>query len=565
MKLSFSQLKMLVILLAFSILSCNKGFHKTVYNPKKPGQYPKDTRAIQLLGAPSNYRTCFDVSHYDLHVTIDPAHKSISGHVVISSTATTNFDTLQIDLYENLHIDRIESNHQQLFYKREKGAVFIAMPRRITKDQKFDLTVYYEGKPVVAKRPPWNGGFVWKKDKDRNPWIGVSCETEGASIWWPCKDMISDEPDSADVYITTSNKLMAVSNGILKDTASNSNKTTTFHWKISYPINNYNITFYIGNFKLLADSYTSKLTGKVTALNHYVLPYNLEKAKTHFQQLKPILEFYENMFGEYPWQRDGFKLVESPYEGMEHQSAIAYGNGYKNDFGLFDYIILHETAHEWWGNSVTAADFADVWLHEGFASYCEALYVEKLAGKEAYIKYMYWQRMTIQNKRPVVRKQNIRYFDYHDEDVYNKGSWVLHTLRNTINNDSLFFDILKTFRIENNQQQIHSEKFIQLVNKKTGKDYTWFFKQYLYNRKAPFLEYYWVNTDFYFRWTNTDVDFKLPIELKVAGEITKLYPTSTIKKITLNSKSSTFSDNSGLLYYGIKENKKLQQLFMHNP
>ena len=250
---------------------------------------------------------------------------------------------------------------------------------------------------------------------------------------------------------------------------------------------------------------------------------------------------------------------------MEHQSAIAYGNGYKNDFGLFDYIILHETAHEWWGNSVTAADFADVWLHEGFASYCEALYVEKLAGKEAYIKYMYWQRMTIQNKRPVVRKQNIRYFDYHDEDVYNKGSWVLHTLRNTINNDSLFFDILKTFRIENNQQQIHSEKFIQLVNKKTGKDYTWFFKQYLYNRKAPFLEYYWVNTDFYFRWTNTDVDFKLPIELKVAGEITKLYPTSTIKKITLNSKSSTFSDNSGLLYYGIKENKKLQQLFMLNP
>ncbi len=565
MKLSFFYIKMLVVLLAFFISSCTfLGIHKNVYNPKKAGTYPADSRKMQLLGGSSAYRTCYDVSHYDLHVSVDPSKKFISGKVIISAVALIDFDTLQVDLYKNMRIITVERNQQQLAYKREEGAVFIAMSQKIRKGEQFDLTVGYDGNPVVAKRPPWDGGFVWKKDNDHNAFIGVSCETEGASLWWPCKDLVSDEPDSVDVFITVPSSLMAVSNGVLKETLPDQDKTT-YHWHISYPINNYNVTVYIGNLKLVQDTYVSKLSGKTTMLNHYVLPYHYEKARTHFQEVKPILEFYETMFGEYPWQRDGFKFVESPYEGMEHQSAIAYGNGYKDDFGLFDYIILHETAHEWWGNSVTAADLADGWIHEGFASYCEALYVEKLSGKQAYLNYMHWQRLTIKNKRPVVRKHDIRYFDYHDEDIYNKGSWVLHTLRNTLNNDPLFFDILKTFRIENNQKQILSDTFIGLVNAKTGTDYNWFFKQYLYNRKAPFLEYYTDGKSFYYRWINVDSDFKLPVEITVGGNAIPLHPSVSIQKISLNTDAWKFYDNTELLYYGLKENKKLPSLFMHTP
>jgi aminopeptidase N len=565
MKLFHFHIRMLVITPAFFISSCTLlGIHRNVYNPKKPGTYPAETRRIQLLGASNSYRACYDVSHYELHVDVDPSHKFISGKVIIRAVALADFDTLQIDLYKNMHLQNVESDQQQLVFKREEGAVFIFMPKPIRKGERFELIVNYNGNPIIAKRPPWNGGFVWKKDKNKNPFIGVSCETEGASLWWPCKDLVSDEPDSADVFITVPNPLMAVSNGVLKETLPDGNKTT-YHWHVSYPINNYNITLYIGDLKLLQDIYVSKLTGKTTYLNHYVLPYNYQKASVHFQELKPILEFYETLFGAYPWQKDGFKLVESPYEGMEHQSAIAYGNGYKDDFTFFDYIILHETAHEWWGNSVSAADLSDGWLHEGFASYCEALYVEKMKGKQAYLNYMYWQRLTIKNKRPVVRKRNIRYFDYHDEDIYNKGSWVLHTLRNTINNDSLFFDILKSFRIENNQKQILTDTFIALVNKKTGTDYNWFFKQYLYNRLAPFLEYYWDHGNFYYHWVNVDSDFKLPIEIKAKDHVIILHPSVTVQKISFEETDNKLYDNGGSLYYGTKENKKLPYLFKYNP
>lgn len=562
MKLVHLRIKVLVILLALFVSSCSLvGIHKNVYNPKKAGSYPPETRQMLLLGASTVYRTCYDVTHYDLHVTVDPAKKFISGKVIIAAVATSDFDTLQIDLFKNMNVKRIESNQKELVYKREEGAVFIAMHQ--FKNQKFELTIDYDGNPVVAKRPPWDGGFVWKKHENK-PWIGVACETEGASLWWPCKDLVSDEPDSADVFITVPGQLMAVSNGVLKETTTNSDKTT-YHWHTSYPINTYDVTLYIGDLKLLQDTYVSKVTGKTTALNHYVHPENYEKAQSHFQQLKPILDFYENKFGPYPWQRDGFKLVESPYEGMEHQSAIAYGNGYKNDFKLFDYIILHETAHEWWGNSVSAADLADGWIHEGFASYCEALYVEQLSGKQAYLNYMYFQRLMIKNKLPVVRKHNIRYFDYHDEDIYTKGSWILHTLRNTINDDSLFFDILKTFCMENNQKQILSDEFIKLVNAKTGKDYNWFFKQYLYDRRAPFLEFYWEGSDFYYRWVDTDTDFKLPVEIKIDEKIIVLHPTTQVQKITIETPGKTFANDSRKLYYGLRRNKELKQLFKHNP
>lgn len=556
----------LLFLLSILISSCGVlGVHFKVYNPKKEGTYPKETKQNKLLAETTKFRTCFDVYHNDINIEVVPSKKFISGKVKISAKAVNDFDTLQIDLYKNMKLKSVDFENQTLTYKREEGAIFVKMPRQIKSGESFSLTISYEGNPISAKRPPWDGGFVWKKDKDGNPWIGVACESEGSSLWWPSKDIMNDEADSTDVTITVPENLVAVSNGILKDTSSTADKKT-FHWHISYPINNYNVTIYVGNFKLLHDTYASTTYWKTTQLNHYVLPYNYEKAKIHFQQVKKHMAFYEKMFGEYPWQRDGFKLVESPYAGMEHQSAIAYGNGYKNDYqNLFDYIILHETAHEWWGNSVTAADLSDAWIHEGFASYCEALFVESISGYKEYLDYMYWQRITILNKRPVVRKREIRYFDYHDGDIYGKGSWILHTLRTTIANDSLFFDILKTFRTENHLKEIYSETFIDLVNKKTGKDYNWFFKQYLYKREAPFMEFCWTDNTLFFRWKNTDNDFALPVKIKVKDKTITIYPTTKIQKIELSNVYPEFYDNSDELYYGTIKNKKPKEEFNHNP
>jgi aminopeptidase N len=255
--------------------------------------------------------------------------------------------------------------------------------------------------------------------------------------------------------------------------------------------------------------------------------------------------------------------VESPYAGMEHQSAIAYGNGFKNDetHPYFDFIVLHETAHEWWGNSVTAADLADAWIHEGFATYAEALYVEHMEGKKAYVTYMSWKRLLILNKRPLVRKRGIRYFDYHDPDIYYKGSVMLHTLRTLIDNDQLFFDIIKTFRTENHLKQIYSNSFTELVNAKTGKNYDWFFKQYLYDRKVPFLEIYWAPGELYYRWTETADDFNMPVEIIIpGGERIKLYPGSKIKKKEIENLEN-FSFNTLELYYGTKENERLARKY----
>lgn len=550
---------LLISLTAILLSSCSLlGIHFKVHNPVRAGKYPKETRQIILQAQDSKYRNCYDVIHNAIYVEVNPQNQSISGKVVITGKALNKFDSLQIDLFKNLKVDSIEALGKVLPYKREENAIFIQMPKTMNKDENFSITITYEGKPAIAKRPPWSGGFIWKKDKNGNPWIGVACESEGSSLWWPSKDVMYDEAESTDISITVPHGLMAVSNGILKDSIIKADKST-YHWHVSYPINNYNVTLYIGNLIHLADNYQSNTTGLTLELNHYVLPYNYELASVHFKQLKNHLAFYEKMFGPYPWQRDGFKLVESPYAGMEHQSAIAYGNGYKNDVdGRFDYIILHETAHEWWGNSVTAADLSDAWIHEGFASYCEALYVENLKGHKEYLNYMYNQKIYIENKRPVVRKRGIRYFDYHDEDIYVKGSWVLHTLRGVLANDTLFFDILKSFRINNNQKQILSEAFIDLVNEKTGNDYSWFFKQYLFNRKSPILETYWHNELLYFRWKNTDTDFKMKVDIELPDKILSISPTTEVQAIKLPVNLKTINFNLDELLYGLEDNKYLE-------
>ncbi|HAP01769.1 MAG TPA: peptidase M1, partial [Bacteroidetes bacterium] len=515
------------------------------------GKYPVWTERIKLLGAMTKYRSCFDVHYYNLDVQIDPAKKFVGGTVLIAASAVNDFDTLQIDLYPNMNLKSVSCDLGNVKYFRKEGAIFISMPRRMKTGESFSLTVSYDGSPIVARKPPWDGGFVWKKDANGNAWCGVACETEGASLWWPCKDHNSDEADSVDISVTCPSGLMAVCNGLLRDSSDAGKGWKKFHWHVSYNINNYNVTFYIGNLKLLHDTFTS-ITGKIIELNHYVLPENYEKAKTQFDEVKKILAFYEKTFGAYPWQRDGFKLVNSPFEGMEHQTAIAYGSNFKDSWMGVDYIILHETAHEWWGNAITAKDFSDVWLQEGFATYSESLYLEQEKDKTFYNNYLYFYRLQNLNERPIVGPVGVRYFDYHDEDVYTKGAGTLQTLRATINNDSVFFDIIKTYFSRYEYHQITSEEFISVVNEKTGSDYHWLFNQYLHDRRIPVLEFYWdQGGQFAYHWVDCVDGFKMPIVIDCGDEKQTLYPTTSYQhdRICPVSGAKQFSfDRTAKLY-----------------
>lgn len=544
------------------VTSCSIiGYNPKRKTPARAGTYPKFTEADTLKGAFGKYRKNNDVFYYNLNLAMDIENQTISGSVAMYFTALEDLDTIQIDLYKNMEINKITFEDKQLSFDRKFDAVFVKFDNTIQKGERFKIIVDYSGKPQIAKRPPWEGGFVWKKDKNKKPWISVACENDGASLWWPVKDHLYDEPDSLTFSMTIPEGLYCVSNGRLKE-KSNVDGKLKFTWHTSYSINTYNVTFYVGDYSHFQLPYYSNAS--VNFLDFYVLPYNLEKAKTQFEQAITTIRTYEEAFGEYPWWRDGYKLVEGPFEGMEHQTAIAYGSGFKNDAFLydFDYIIIHETAHEWWGNSVTASDYAEIWLHEGFATYSEAIFVEKNWSYFDYLKYIDFETRFVRNKRPLIGPYGVNYWKYKDTDAYMKGAALLHTLRNAIADDDLFYSILKEFYKRNKYSIATTESFINLVNEMTGDDYQWFFDIYLYSRVCPELEWsYYENKkdntwEFKYKWSNVSSDFKLPIEINAMDRLFKLYPTTTTQteilfrggKIYINPKHS---------YFSIKENPKL--------
>lgn len=576
MKKIIAFLSIVIFVSACSIV----GVHFKLHNPKRAGDYPEPTQALTLLGdQDSKYRSCFDVKNYNLFLSFGDdlrKDKGISGYSGIHSIVTSPMDTFQFDAQKCLVIDSVLGNThfgsqdqypelKPLRYYRDKEALYVIFPNIIPKGNTIGVYIYFHGIPKEAKRPPWRGGFVRREDKQGNPWWGVTCQSEGASSWWPCKDVVNDEPDRATINLTVPAGLTAVSNGDLGYgwVAPNDTNRTTFEWSVNKPINLYNITFYIGKYKVIKDEYKSKVSGQTIALNHYVLEPNYEKAKTHFAQLKDHLAVYEKYFGAYPFADDGFKLVESPYAGMEHQTAIAYGNKFKNNYLGFDYIILHETAHEWWGNSLTAYDLADGWLHEGFATYSEAIYVEEKYGRQQYLDYMKIYRWSIINRRPLVGPYGIRYFNYKDGDIYTKGAWVLHTLRETIANDSVFFDIIKTFATRYRMKNVRSQDFIAVVNEKTKTDYSWFFAQYLNNRFIPVLEYYQKDGVFYYAWDSdyTNEHFPLPVAIKGIHETANdtLIPLSRVSTVAVTGNQTPELMSNVLVIF--KENKKLRKRY----
>lgn len=561
------------LLVVFSTHSCGIfGVHFKDHNPRHQSKYPDFDPETILLGELSPVRKNFDVTYYDLDIMIDPVGKKIGGWVELTAIALSDIDSIQIDLDQPLGISELRWESRdglRLNYSRNYRAVLVKLPYRVTEGNLFSVCVKYEGNPILAHKPPWRGGVVWKKDKQKYVWAGVTCESEGASIWFPCKDHTSDEPDSATLKFTSvDTSVLIVSNGRLINDAI-SNQGRSFIWKVSYPINVYNITFYLGNFEKISDTLTG-INGKIIQLNNYVLKPNAEKAKKHFQSVKNIIKVNEGLYGEYPWYNDGFKLVESPYAGMEHQTAIAYGNGFKNDlYQKEDYIMLHEVGHEWFGNAVTAADFADIWLQEGFTTYGEVLYLEKTYGKDLAKSHLNTYRLFIKNKRPLVGPVDRRYFNFKDGDAYVKGAWILHTLRYSINNDSLFFNLLKTFYAENKYRLTDSKSFIELVNKSTGKDYQWFFDQYLYKNKIPCFEGFFEDRTLYYRWTDVENGFnKLVIKIKLGGktENYEIYPDTNIQKLVFSkpdeAKASELSINTNDALIKFRKNENLARILL---
>ncbi len=454
-------------------------------------------KSDSLRGSLRLERTCFDVKHYALDITIDILSKTISGVNKIQFEYNEVSDQIQIDLFENMYIDSITYNHNRLNFYRDFNAVFVDIPD-LPLNEIYSIDVYYGGKPIIAKTPPWDGGFVWDVDQNGAPFIGVACEGIGASLWWPNKDHLSDEPDSMDIKITVPNGLFAASNGNLIS-QSKTETTSSYHWHVSYPINNYNVSVTIADYAHFDDIYVS---GEDTlALDYYVLKDNLEKAKVHFKQVPQTLEAFEFYFGKYPFWDDGFALIETPYLGMEHQSGIAYGNNYKKGYngfapkGMpFDYIIVHETGHEYFGNSVSCADHCDMWIHEAFTTYMEALFVEYTYGPEMVYPYLKTQKQHA-NHYPIIGPRGVNFGEWGDSDMYYKGTWILHTLRKSLNNDKKWFALLKDFYTHFAHSICDADQVISYFDEyinthfETAINVKAYFDQYLNHPKIPNLIY----------------------------------------------------------------------------
>lgn len=504
------------------------------------------TRKDSLRGNLSPPRTCYDVHYYHLDVKIDPASKTVSGSNTIFFEVMEDTKLLQVDLFENMSIEKILLNgKKKLKFNREYNAVFIELPKELQTGTYQNLKIEYGGKPIVAKRPPWDGGFIWTMDSIGNPWVGVTCQGTGASLWWPNKDHQSDEPDSMLISVTVPNGLENISNGRLKAATKLKNGWTKYDWFVSYPINNYNVTVNIGDFAHFDDVFVDK-AGDTLTLDFYVVPQELEKARRQFTQVKPMMEFFNKYFGPYPFIRDGYKLIQSPHLGMEHQTAVAYGNQYLNGYKgtgssevgiMFDFIILHETAHEWWGNSITTNDVADMWVHESFGAYAEGLYVEHTFGYEQAMKYINGKKQNVKNDRQIIGPFNVNMGG--SSDMYDKGQLVLNTLRHIIADDALWMEILRGLNQEFRYQSIDGQQVFDYLSAKAGMDLNYFFDQYFRHKNLPTLL---VNLSkkgdevkATYSWEADVKEFKMPIKVTTGPGIFELiYPTSERQTINLN-------------------------------
>lgn len=526
------------------------------------------TRADTLRGSLRPERTCYDVTFYELKVKVDTVTKGISGSCEIFFKALTDIRVMQIDLLDSFAIDNISYKGTTLYYTREFNAVFIALLNPIPAGTEGSILVKYHGTPIKAKRAPWDGGFVWRHDRNGKMFVGVACEGLGASSWWPCKDHLSDEPDKGIRIIATVPKgLKCVANGQYIG-QQDSGAWSTFTYLVTYPINTYDVSLNIGDYVHFEDEYVAE-DGDKLKLNYDVLSYNLDKAKEQFKQVKPMLKIYEKYLGKYPFWRDGYRLVETSYLGMEHQGAIAYGNHYRTGYdgmdysrlGLnFDYIIIHESGHEWWGNSVSASDMADMWIHESFCTYTESIYVQEMYGKDTALLYINAKKPTVGNHAPIQGP----YLGVNEEgnsDMYAKGALMLNTIRTVVNNDPLWWQIIKgTCDTAFKYKVTNADSIIDYFSMKSGKDLRPIFYQYLKYASIPRLAYTLKKQkgkkyELIYFWLTDVKNFSMPIQITSDDGKTEWIPAdnSIQTKIITLSAESDFKVNENLEYFKLEK------------
>ena len=524
---------------------------------RKPDPTPTlrpPTRADVLRGEYGRYRANNDLRHYTLDVRVDPDRKHLSGTNSIRFRMLRDATRIQVDLYANLTVDRILLGTTPLEYSREVNAVFVDFPDTLRAGREYTIDFHYSGSPIETGR---FGGIAFRKDPDGHHWINTACEGEGSSIWWPSKDQWRDEPDEGmDLRVTIPNDLVDVSNGRFLGKTNLGDGFTRWDWRVHYPINSYNVSLNIGNYVHFAET-----MGGLT-LDYYVLPANIDSAKRQFAQAKPMLEIYEAVFGEYPFAKDGFKLIEVPYSGMEHQSAVTYGNRWANGYlerdwtgvGVslkFDFIIIHESAHEWFGNAVSAADVSDMWIQEGWATYLEVIYVERLFGAEDALKYVNGLKEKVGNAEPIITQRGIHRSPPGDQ--YFKGALFLHTLRSVVADDAKWWATIRDVYQKFKYQNIMTEDLLAYMNARLGQNLTSMFDQYLRRAAIPTLELAFNGGEktVAYRWRADERDFAMPIRVGVPGAWQTIQPTGEWKVMTHDGPPEQFQVATELFYVDV--------------
>jgi len=506
-------------------------------------------RQDTLRGSITKERIWWDLTYYHLDITVDPEKRTIYGSNEISYDVIEPYHEMQIDLQQPLILTRAEQNGKDLEIRHDGNAHFIKLKDTQIKGENNKIKVFYEGKPRVAVRAPWDGGISWERDENGNHFIASSCQGLGASVWWPNKDHMYDEVEGMLMSVNVPKGLTNISNGRLVKVDEMS-ESTTFHWQVVNPINNYGVNINIGDYVNFSEIYQGE-NGDLD-MDYYILSYNLEKAKIHFEDAVKTMQAFEYWFGPYPFYEDSFKLVETPYLGMEHQSSVTYGNKYKKGYlgrdlsgtgwGLkFDYIIIHETGHEWFANNITYKDIADMWVHEGFTTYSENLFVDYHYGKKAASEYVIGTRRNIRNLKPIIGPYNVN--KGGSSDMYAKGANLLHTLRQITGNDVRWRKILRGLNSEFYHQTVTTSQIENYISKKMKMNLNPFFNQYLRDNRIPTLQYSIKNNVLKFRWTDVIDNFEMPMELIVNEKNIRIFPTKEWKELKLKSDNFIFDDN----------------------
>ncbi len=512
-----------------------------------------------LRGEYGPYRANNDLLFYHLDIRVDPEKKYLSGKVVIRFKMLKDDKRIQLDLHEALQVDKILLGSIVLKYQRDSGAVFVDFPETLRAGRKYTIEFHYSGNPLTTGR---FGGIAFRKDPAGRPWINTACEGTGASLWWPNKDQWRDEVENMRISVAIPNNLVDVSNGKFLGKTDLGDGYTRWDWLVHYPINNYDVSLNIGTYEHFSDHLGSQ------TLDFYALPEDLDKAKMQFAQAKGMLQAFQHYFGEYPFKKDGYKLIEAPYSGMEHQSAVTYGNHFANGYlerdwtgvGIstrFDFIIIHESAHEWFGNSVTAADVSDMWIHEGWATYLECLYVEYMYGHDDYLKYVNAYKSKVRNQQPIITQRGIN--REPPQDQYFKGALFLNTLRSIVNDDRTderaWWKLLHGYYQHFKYKNIMTEDVVAFFNEKTKMNLTPVFDQYLRHTALPVLELKFDDNagTVAYRWKADEAAFAMPVKVGAKDHWQIIHPTAQFQSMQTPLKKQDFEVATDLYYVNVSK------------